>query len=71
MSMRRRYVFVTSDLVPHDVYITGRVIALLRHLICKQISAILNEKGRFLQVFIDLVNAAIKNYSNEHAPQFS
>jgi len=31
----------------------------------------LDEKGRFLPVFFDLVDATIKIYSNEHAPQFS
>jgi len=29
------------------------------------------KKGRFLQGFFDLVDAAIKIYSNEHASQFS
>ena len=40
-------------------------------LICKQISASLDEKGRIFPVFFDLVDAAIKIYSNAHAPQFS
>jgi len=31
----------------------------------------LDEKGRFLPVLLDLVDAAIENYRNEHAPQFS
>ena len=31
----------------------------------------MDEKGRFLPVFFDRVDAAILIYSNEHAPQFS
>jgi len=41
-----------------------------RHLICKQISAILDEKSRFLPVFFDLVDAAIKIYSNKRSTVF-
>jgi len=41
------------------------------HQFCKQISAILDEKGRLLTVFFDFVDVAIKIHSNEHASQFS
>jgi len=31
----------------------------------------MDEKGRVFPVFFDIVDAAIKIYSNEHAPKFS
>ena len=50
---------------------TGRVVALLPTFNLKQISAILDEKGRVFLVIFHLVDADIKIYSNEHAQQFS